>query len=384
MTSDALGAAFGAKWKEVLGHFSDGVIVMDCDRQLQFANNRARKMLGLTEDEDFSGRCRLSTKGIDCEIACPLTFALEQGKTEIRDFETSYHARDGKAVPLRVTVLPLFGPDGEFVGAIEILRSRRVDFGFFLAGVGPVLKVLKRRLAQIASGNADVILVGERSAREDVAGALYRMTGLGDGQFVVWPGSGDDDRSESGGVYFAEDGHALALWEMGLGPQWRRFIGVSNADCLGMANGREFEIVRLPSPEDLIDDLPLVIATWVQRYRKGLGLSAPALGRLIEIALEAGFDGIAEILPAAVAVAQDRLDLEDLPKTSPQKLFIDHVLETEDPLGTLERRLLTEVLERVGWRTQEAADRLGMSRVTLWRKTRDYGIERPGGCEEKR
>ena len=100
---------------------------------------------------------------------------------------------------------------------------------------------------------------------------------------------------------------------------------------------------------------------------------------MIEIALERGLDGVAEILPAAVAVASGRLELSDLPQPSPQSLFIDHVLESDDPLGALERRLLTEVLQRCDWRMQEAADRLGMSRVTLWRKTRDYGIERPSG-----
>jgi transcriptional regulator of acetoin/glycerol metabolism len=35
------------------------------------------------------------------------------------------------------------------------------------------------------------------------------------------------------------------------------------------------------------------------------------------------------------------------------------------------------VLDRSEWRMQEAADRLGISRVTLWRKLKDHGIERP-------
>jgi transcriptional regulator of acetoin/glycerol metabolism len=105
---------------------------------------------------------------------------------------------------------------------------------------------------------------------------------------------------------------------------------------------------------------------------------------LVEIALKSGFDGVAEVLPAAVVAAQDRLEVNDLPQPSSRVLFIDEILETEDPLATLEHRLLTEVLERTEWRTQEAADRLGMSRVTLWRKTRDYGIERPSACEERR
>ena len=41
------------------------------------------------------------------------------------------------------------------------------------------------------------------------------------------------------------------------------------------------------------------------------------------------------------------------------------------PLAALERRVLREIVELSGWRMQEAADRLGISRVTLWRKMKD-------------
>ncbi|MEN8164186.1 MAG: helix-turn-helix domain-containing protein [Acidobacteriota bacterium] len=369
----------GAKWREVLAHVSDGVIVMDGERQLQFANNRARKLLGFSEGETVSGRCRLNTNGVDCEIACPLTFAIEQGRTEVRDFETVYHASDGSAVPLRVTVLPLFDSDGTFSGAIEILRERGVDQGFFLAGKGSESEGLKSRLAQIAVGATDVILVGERSARQDVARTLHRLTGLDDDQFLVWPVSEDECLAVPPGICFADDGQASSLWQRDLPSGWRRFFGVSDTNGLRPSSDLEVSIVQLPSPEVLQAELPLQLAAWVRQYREDLEISPEALGRLGEIALDRGLDGVAEILPAAVAAADRRLELSDLPQPSSQTLFIDHVLETDDPLGTLERRLLTEVLERCEWRMQEAADRLGMSRVTLWRKTRDYGIERPSG-----
>ncbi|RLE27270.1 MAG: hypothetical protein DRJ65_03315 [Acidobacteria bacterium] len=379
MASDVLSAAFGAKWQEVLGNISDGVIVMDSERQLQFANNRARRLLGFAEGDTVKGRCRLNTNGDDCEIACPLTFALEQGRTEVRDFETVYHARDGRAVPLRVTVLPLFDESGKFSGAVEILRERGADLGFFLAGKGSQSEVLKNKLAGIAAGVSDVILVGERSARQDVARTLHRLTGLGDDQFLLWPVSEDDCLSAAVGLCFADDGQASSLWERNLPVGWRRVFGVSDLNGLRPLPGQEVDILHLPSSEVLRDDLPILLASWVRRFREDLEVSTEALGRLVEIALERGLDGVAEILPAAVAVAAGRLELSDLPQPSPQTLFIDHVLESDDPLGALERRLLTEVLERCDWRMQEAADRLGMSRVTLWRKTRDYGIERPTG-----
>ena len=384
MRVDALGAAFGVKWREVLAHVSDGVIVMDHERQLLFANHRARRLFAFKEGEIVSGRCRLNTKGVDCEIACPLTFALEQGQTEVRDFETVYESRDGRAVPLRVTVLPLFDQDGKFSGAIEILRERGVDHGFYLAGKGPESAGLKNRLAVISGGVSDVILVGERSARQDVARTLHRLTGLGNDQFRLWPTSEDDYQSSKAGMCFADDGQTSALWERELPTGWRRVFGVSDLNGIRPSAEQDVDIVHLPSPEVLQDDLPLQVAAWVRQFQEDLEISAEALARLIEIALERGFDGVAEILPAAIAVANRRLELNDLPQPTSQALFIDHVLETEDPLGTLERRLLAEVLKRCEWRMQEAADRLGMSRVTLWRKTRDYGIERPSGSDVKR
>lgn len=378
MVTEALNTAFGATWRDVLGHVSDGVIVMDHERQLQFANIRARRLLGFQEGETVSGRCRTNTSGVDCEIACPLTFALEQGRTEVRDFETVYHSRDGKAVPLRITVLPLFDQSGEFTGAVEILRERGVDHGFFLAGTAPESEALKSRLVQISAGDSDVILVGERSSRQDVAKTIHRLTGLDNDQFLVWPVTDDDSLSRPPGICFADDGQASLLWSQELPQGWRRVFGVSDLNGFRPSVEQELDVVHLPSPETLKADLPLQVVAWVRQFHKDLEIGKEALGRLVEIALEGGFDRVAEVLPTAVAVADGRLELKHLPQLSPQALFIDHVLEADDPLGMMETRLLTEVLKRCDWRMQEAADRLGMSRVTLWRKTRDYGIERPG------
>jgi len=84
-----------------------------------------------------------------------------------------------------------------------------------------------------------------------------------------------------------------------------------------------------------------------------------------------------------VAAAGERLDETHLPTAGYGTAWVDDVLREPDPLMALERRVLNEVLERCGWRMQDAADRLGISRVTLWRKLKDHGIERPGNDGEK-
>jgi DNA-binding NtrC family response regulator len=48
-------------------------------------------------------------------------------------------------------------------------------------------------------------------------------------------------------------------------------------------------------------------------------------------------------------------------------------------LGELERQHIAEVLERTGWHQGRAADLLGISPKTLYRKIREYGFKRPSG-----
>ncbi len=49
---------------------------------------------------------------------------------------------------------------------------------------------------------------------------------------------------------------------------------------------------------------------------------------------------------------------------------------SNDTLAEQERRAIVEALEHTGWRLTETARRLGISRTTLWRRLRDYGMER--------
>ncbi|MHB8763402.1 MAG: helix-turn-helix domain-containing protein, partial [Deferrisomatales bacterium] len=47
--------------------------------------------------------------------------------------------------------------------------------------------------------------------------------------------------------------------------------------------------------------------------------------------------------------------------------------EALDPTAE-ERRTIVAALEATGWSKGEAAQRLGLSRTTLWRRMRDLGI----------
>lgn len=373
----------GDAWPAVLEHVSEAVLVLDSQRNLHFVNARARRLLGYEDGQQIGSRCRLTTRGVDCENACPLTFALERSLERVEDFATVYTAKDGRPLPLKVTVVPLRSPDGAFRGAIEILRPREPDPGFLLAGRCERVAALRRRVVEAARTHAHLVLVGDPPSCADVARAIHRLSGVAESLFHTWSGSWDTVPPWPPGTMFAVGESAASVLEAPPPPGWRVIAGVSRAADWQLRNALDHERIEIPRADELADDLPLIVAAWVRQLSPGLGIEAPALERLARMARELGFARLQSVLHAAVAAAGERLDETHLPIAGYGTAWVDDVLREPDPLMALERRVLNEVLERCGWRMQEAADRLGISRVTLWRKLKDHGIERPGNVGDK-
>ena len=51
-------------------------------------------------------------------------------------------------------------------------------------------------------------------------------------------------------------------------------------------------------------------------------------------------------------------------------------LESPQTLAETERLLIMQTLERSGWNHSRTAESLGIGRTTLWRKLKEYGIDR--------
>ncbi len=51
-------------------------------------------------------------------------------------------------------------------------------------------------------------------------------------------------------------------------------------------------------------------------------------------------------------------------------------LAAEQTLAEAERAHIIQILERHGWNHTRAADALGIGRTTLWRKLKEFGIEK--------
>ncbi len=357
----------------VLDHLDDAVVVMDRQRILRHVNRAARRLLGFERGQSVGSRCKLTTRGVDCENACPLTFALEAGLETVEDFETIYRSADGRAVHLRVTVIPVTDDEGGFQGAVEILRPSDPDPGFFMSGTSAAARAMRQRAVEVARGRGAVRLVGEAPVCRDVAVALHRFSGLSLDLFRDWSGSWDQISPWPPGSVYAYGEAAASLLEAAAPEGWRLIVG---------ADGRQprtpgFAVFELPAVRDLDGDLEHIIVRWVSEWAPTAELTAGAVAELAQVAVRSGWSGLEPMINRIACRAKGVVDVADLPCGSGRSIMLDELLEAPNPMAALEERLLREVLERCEWRMQEAADTVGVSRVTLWRKLRDLGIERP-------
>ncbi len=360
----------GGAWVKVLDQLGEAVIVLDHERTLQHVNDAARRLLGYEHGQRVGGRCKLTTRGVDCDNACPLTFALETGLERVEDFATVYHTADGSALALRITVIPLTGEEGEFRGAVEILRPTDPEPGFYLTGSSVVTCALRERVLAFARGQADLCVVGEAPACRDVARAIHRFSGMPDNLFQTWDGSWDGIGPWPPGTMYAS-GDAVGLFDGARPEGWRVVIGGMSA-----VEDSSLETLELPTAEERKEDLSTMIVAWIEELSPRSRVSRAALERLERVARDRGFEELESVLTAALAVAGDCVEEGHLPVDGYHTAFVDELLKAPNPLAALEERLLREVLERCGWRMQEAAERVGISRVTLWRKMKDLGIEK--------
>ena len=360
-------------WFGVLDHLDEAVIILDDTRVIRHANDAARRLLGYEQGHEIGGRCRHTTRGVDCAHACPLTFALDSGLDKVEDFATVYHTADGRALPLRVTLIPLSNEDVGFCGAVEILRPTEPRPGFFLSGSSNAASELRARATAVARSRSDVLLVGEPPACHDVARALHRFSEMPEHLFSPWAGSWEEIPPWPPGTAYAWGETAKRLVQSDRPEGWRLMLGSRDVD----ADFGELEIFVLPSVDDLGEDLERMIVTWIEDLAPRLRVEPAALEKLTRLARDRGMEYLEEVLRAAVAAAGDCIGEDDLPGDGYRTAFMDELLQAPNPLAALEKCVLREVLERSGWRMQEAAERVGISRVTLWRKMKDLGIDRP-------
>ena len=98
--------------------------------------------------------------------------------------------------------------------------------------------------------------------------------------------------------------------------------------------------------------------------------------RLADIEPDAAPDRADALRPRLVALGGRVAALRSGGTSLGEVVFLPHV-EQARTLAERERQAIVDTLQRTGGRLAEAARRLGISRTTLWRRLKAYGL-RPG------
>jgi DNA-binding NtrC family response regulator len=162
--------------------------------------------------------------------------------------------------------------------------------------------------------------------------------------------------------------------------------------------------IALPSLRERVVDIPLLATHFLEQFGEQFGQGALQLGadatavleryqwpgnvrelrNVMERATLLGADGVvsARDLPLGVEVggaARPAPHVAMEPAREPLPPFVASGVSTGMTLEELERRHVASVLDQTNWHQGRAADILGISPKTLYRKIREYGFKRPAG-----
>jgi DNA-binding NtrC family response regulator len=141
--------------------------------------------------------------------------------------------------------------------------------------------------------------------------------------------------------------------------------------------------VVLPPLRERREDIPLLAELFLGRFaeRQGrvLRLSAGAMERLFQYAWPGNVRELENAMERAAILARaETIEPGDLPPHVGAGLALGSApaLEAEQTLAEAERTHIIQILERYGWNHSRAAEALGIGRTTLWRKLKEYGVEK--------
>jgi two-component system response regulator AtoC len=150
--------------------------------------------------------------------------------------------------------------------------------------------------------------------------------------------------------------------------------------------------IRLPPLRERREDIPLLVAHFLERLSAELGrdiegISAEAMKALTSQPWPGNVRELRNVLERGAVVARGPvIELADLgldaPTTSSGASPHPVVVSTPDEsLDAVERRHIAAVLAHTGFNVSQSARILGVDRVTLYNKMRKYGLKRDGEDE---
>lgn len=140
--------------------------------------------------------------------------------------------------------------------------------------------------------------------------------------------------------------------------------------------------VALPPLRDRLVDVPLLAEAFLQDFSGGrpARLTDDAVAVLERYRWPGNVRELRNVMERAALLAVDGVvSASDLPLGADVGAGARPTPVQVLSLGELERRHISDVLERTAWHQGKAAEMLGISPKTLYRKIREFGFKRPSG-----
>jgi transcriptional regulator with GAF, ATPase, and Fis domain len=309
-----------------------------------------------------------------------------------------------------------------------------------IIGKAPQMRIIYKLIEDTAPTDATVLIQGESgTGKELIAKAIHQLSPRRDKPFIVincsaFPatlleselfghekGAFTSAIRQKAGRFEQADGGTVFLDEIGeIAPSAQikllrvlqtqkferlggektihvnvRFLAATNRDLLQEVRQGNFREdlyyrlnvipINLPALNSRVNDIPLLARSFLRRYCQEQGktihdFSSEAMRLLLEYAWPGNVRELENSIEHAVVLAKSQLiEVADLPSG----IHKAHAAAGETGAGhpkTIvqnEKRLLQEVLAECGWNKKRAAQRLGISRSTLYDKIRKHEITQP-------
>jgi len=115
-------------YKTLLDNLYDGVYFVDTERNITYWNSGAEAITGYKANQVTGRSCKdnilnhCTENGTElCLTACPLVRSIQTGRHQ--EAEVYLHHADGHRVPVLVRTSPIYGEDGQVIGAVEIFSD---------------------------------------------------------------------------------------------------------------------------------------------------------------------------------------------------------------------------------------------------------------------
>ncbi|OPX18646.1 hypothetical protein BXT86_00030 [candidate division WOR-3 bacterium 4484_100] len=142
-------------------------------------------------------------------------------------------------------------------------------------------------------------------------------------------------------------------------------------------------VITLPPLRERVEDIPLLIEHFInifrEKFKKPINrVSSRAMDLLLDYPWPGNVRQLEHAIEHSFIHCQGRtIETHHLPdeirKKSPISLG-KGIVQSESPLEQAEKAVILEVLKDTNWNQKKAARRLNISRITLWRKLKKYGI----------